>query len=65
MNILWISNITFPEAEQILTGNGVLKNSGGWLLGSASAISKFPDLKHSFDYLVIDPPFITEEAWLF
>ena len=20
-------------------------------------------LKHSFDYLVIDPPFITEEAW--
>ena len=24
---------------------------------------KFPDLKHSFDYLVIDPPFITEEAW--
>ena len=25
--------------------------------------AKFPDLKHSFDYLVIDPPFITEEAW--
>ena len=25
--------------------------------------TKFPELKHSFDYLVIDPPFITEEAW--
>ena len=25
--------------------------------------TKFADLKESFDYLVIDPPFITEEAW--
>ena len=24
---------------------------------------KFPNLKHTFDYLIIDPPFITEEAW--
>ena len=23
----------------------------------------FPELKESFDFLVIDPPFITEEAW--
>ena len=24
---------------------------------------KFPDLKNSFDYLVIDPPFITQDSW--
>ena len=24
---------------------------------------KFSDLKNSFDFIVIDPPFITEEAW--
>ena len=25
--------------------------------------TKFPELKNTFDYLVIDPPFITEAAW--
>lgn len=66
MNILWISNITFPEAEQILTGNGVLKNSGGWLLGSASAISKFPDLKltiASVTKLVKKLTYLKGERW--
>lgn len=38
MNVLWITNILFPEAEQILTGNGELKASGGWMLGAANAI---------------------------
>lgn len=38
MNILWITNILFPEAEQLLTGVGELKSSGGWMLGAAEAL---------------------------
>ena len=38
MNVLWITNILFPEAEQLLTGNGELKASGGWMLGAAQAL---------------------------
>ena len=38
MKILWITNILFPEAEQKLTGESVLKGSGGWMLGSAKAL---------------------------
>ena len=38
MKILWITNILFPEAEQKLTGESVLKGSGGWILGSAKAL---------------------------
>lgn len=43
MNILWISNILFPEAHNLLTGNNQLKSSGGWMLGAANAITKFQD----------------------
>lgn len=38
MNVLWITNIVFPEAEQLLTGIGDLKASGGWMLGAADAL---------------------------
>lgn len=38
MKILWITNILFPEAEQLLTGSGELRASGGWMLGSANAL---------------------------
>ena len=41
MKILWITNILFPEANQLLTGSGGgLKTSGGWMLGAANAILK-------------------------
>ena len=45
MKILWITNITFPEAQQLLTGKGALKSSGGWMLGAAEALVKQPDLR--------------------
>ena len=38
MKVLWVTNILFPEAEQLLTGSGELKTSGGWMLGSANAL---------------------------
>ena len=38
MKILWITNILFPEAEQLLTGFGELKDSGDWMLGAADAL---------------------------
>lgn len=39
MKILWICNILFPEAERLLTGNGDLKESGGWMLGLADSLT--------------------------
>lgn len=38
MKILWITNILFPEAKQLLTGRGDFNSSGGWLLGSADML---------------------------
>ena len=38
--ILWIVNMIFPEAEKQLSGNGILKNTGGWLLASANELVK-------------------------
>lgn len=45
MKILWITNILFPEAEQLLTGSGELKASGGWMLGAANALLQNKDVK--------------------
>ena len=45
MKVLWITNILFPEAEQLLTGHGELKSSGGWMLGSAEALLLNLDIK--------------------
>lgn len=36
MKILWITNILLPEANQLLTGMGELRASGGWLVGAAN-----------------------------
>lgn len=44
MKILWITNLLFPEAEQMLTGKGELKASGGWLLGAAEALLSHDDV---------------------
>lgn len=44
MNILWISNIVFPEAQALLTGNGNFTASGGWMLGAAKALVKQSDI---------------------
>lgn len=41
MKVLWITNLLFPEAEQLLTGSGELKTSGGWMLGAADALLKY------------------------
>jgi len=40
MNVLWICNILFPEAERLLTGNGDLKATGGWMLGLADSLMR-------------------------
>lgn len=45
MKILWITNITFPEALCLLKGKGNLKGTGGWLIGSAKQLSHQPGVK--------------------
>lgn len=45
MKVLWISNIVFPEAQALLTGNGVLTSSGGWMLGAANALVEYNDIE--------------------
>ena len=45
MKVLWITNILFPEAEQLLSGDGELKASGGWMLGAAEALLLNLDIK--------------------
>lgn len=44
MIVLWITNITFPEAQALLTGDDQLKGSGGWMLGAAEALLSEPDI---------------------
>lgn len=39
MKILWITNIVFPEAMRLLTGEADIKGSGGWMLASANSLS--------------------------
>ncbi len=38
MTVLWITNIIFPEALSLLTGNHVNAYGGGWLLGAAERL---------------------------
>jgi glycosyltransferase involved in cell wall biosynthesis len=45
MNILWITNIGFPEAQVLLKGKGSLKSTGGWMLGAAEALIREPGVK--------------------
>lgn len=45
MNVLWITNILFPEAEEKLSGKKDLRGSGGWMLASADMLIKQADVK--------------------
>lgn len=45
MNVLWITNIVFPEAMAKLIGSSDLKSSGGWMLGAANALINKHDIK--------------------
>lgn len=45
MKVLWITNILFPEAECGVSRNTEIKDSGGWLLGSANEIVKKEGIK--------------------
>lgn len=47
MNVLWISNIVFPEANALLTGDNSFKSSGGWMLGAAEMLVKQDGIKLS------------------
>lgn len=44
MKVLWITNIVLPEAQKLLTGEGALKSSGGWLLGAMESIVNQPNV---------------------
>ena len=44
MRVLWITNVLFPEASAYLSGSPVLKSSGGWVLGAASAMLDASDI---------------------
>lgn len=45
MKILWITNILFPEAEQlIIQSSGELRSSGGWMLGAAEGLLRNLDI---------------------
>ena len=45
MKVLWITNIVFPEAQSLLTGQRSFTSSGGWLLGAAEELVKRPDIE--------------------
>lgn len=44
MKVLWISNIVFPEALSVLTGNSEMKTSGGWMVGAAETLVNMQNL---------------------
>ena len=44
MEVLWITNILFPEAAAKIQGNGELRSSGGWMLGAANALIESGDV---------------------
>lgn len=41
MKVLWITNIVFPEARKVLSGNAGLKASGGWMIGSMESLFEY------------------------
>ena len=45
-NVLWLSSITFPEAESLLCGKKLdFKSSGGWLVSLAEALVNQTDIE--------------------
>ena len=53
MNVLWITNILFPEAIAKLTGSNELKATGGWLLGSAKMLEQ--DIRIKLSVAAVSP----------
>ncbi len=47
MNVLWITNILFPEASSLLFSSQDLKDSGGWLIGAAKMLEQVEYVKLS------------------
>ncbi len=45
MNVLWITNILFPEVLERVSSEHELKSSGGWMVGAAHALVDSPDVK--------------------
>ena len=43
IKVLWVSNILFPEASAMLTGNMEQRGSGGWMLAAAKMIVEQKD----------------------
>lgn len=58
MRILWIANLLFPEAEELLTGHGELKASGGWLIGAAEALLAYGDVELSIGVNTCDAMYL-------
>lgn len=44
MRVLWITNILFHEALEVLTGQSELNASGGWLVSSAKMLQEKSDI---------------------
>ena len=38
MKVLWITNILFPEATELITKKPTISRSGGWMIGAAKAL---------------------------
>lgn len=45
MKVLWFTNILFPEASALLSGDGELRSSGGWMVAAATELVKMPNLE--------------------
>jgi len=46
MNVLWITNVLFPEAESIIKKTSIdHKSSGGWLIAMADSLVKATNIK--------------------
>ena len=39
MKVLWLANILFPEAADLIGGGEELKGTGGWLVASAEELA--------------------------
>lgn len=61
MRALWITNILFPEATLLLTGNSELKSSGGWLLGAANGLLRSNEVQLM---IAAVSPFVTNLTYL-
>lgn len=73
---MWLPALSLPNAHPALQKSEIAKNS--WLFDLDDQWSKLPnffkydfnepsnvpaELHHSFDLVLIDPPFITEDVW--